>query len=66
MQSLRVTNEEHAIPYFIENTVRRWLKHQAYYDHLAEKDELTDDEAMDLANSAVHRYRDAKNKPKGF
>ena len=61
-------NEEHAMPYFIENTLRRWLKTQAYYDHLAakNKDDLTEDEVMDLANSAVHMYRDAKNKPKGF
>lgn len=60
--------EEAVMPLFVENILRRWLRSQAYLDQLAKKgkDELTEDEIMELANDAVHKYRDTTLKPKGF
>lgn len=60
--------DEAVMPLFIENTLRRWRRSQAYFDGLAKKgkDELMEDEIMELVNNAVHTHRDTTLKPKGF
>lgn len=60
--------DEAVMPLFVENTLRRWLRSQDYFDRLAKKgtDELTEDELMDLINNEIHTHRDTTLKPKGF
>jgi hypothetical protein len=59
-------SDEAVLPLFVENTLRRWLRSQAYFDRLASKDELTEDEIIDLVNNEIHTHRDTTLKPKGF
>ncbi len=65
---LERNNDVHAMPYFIENVMRRWLQNQAYFESLSKKpkEELTEEEIEDLVNNEIHNHRDAKYRPKGF
>lgn len=63
IECLQQEHEPEAIaPVFIENALRRRLRHEAYIGRLADKEELTEDEVMELATAAVHFTRDCQPK----